>query len=184
MRTKVNFILIPGAPLTNFYDGGGGGGPTEVHILYPKKSQLQNLSTQNITTFLTDPKKSLGSFLATQKIPPFFFSRPIKIPASFIDPKKSPLAKISDPKNHWDPPPIIKICKWGPWGSYCDRVILQSYTEFYHKTSILGQWKLIIWLASPPPPPRMDSVFCFIVHRRLFLTTTNNEAPKSDKIGI
>ena len=25
---------------------GGGGGPTEVHILYPKKSQLQNLSTQ------------------------------------------------------------------------------------------------------------------------------------------
>ena len=22
---------------------GGGGGPTEVHILYPKKSQLQNL---------------------------------------------------------------------------------------------------------------------------------------------
>ena len=24
-------------------DGGGGGGPTEVHILYPKKSQLQNL---------------------------------------------------------------------------------------------------------------------------------------------
>ena len=26
--------------------GGGGGGPTEVHILYPKKSQLMNLSTQ------------------------------------------------------------------------------------------------------------------------------------------
>ena len=26
--------------------GGGGGGPTEVHTLYPKKSQLQNLSTQ------------------------------------------------------------------------------------------------------------------------------------------
>ena len=26
--------------------GGGGGGLIEVHILYPKKSQLQNLSTQ------------------------------------------------------------------------------------------------------------------------------------------
>ena len=26
--------------------GGGGGGPTELHILYPKKSQLQDLSTQ------------------------------------------------------------------------------------------------------------------------------------------
>ena len=25
--------------------GGGGGGATEIHILYPKKSQLQNLST-------------------------------------------------------------------------------------------------------------------------------------------
>ena len=27
-------------------EGGGGGGATEVHIIYPKKSQLQNLSTQ------------------------------------------------------------------------------------------------------------------------------------------
>ena len=63
----------PGGPLTNFYDGGGGGGgPTEVHILYPKKLQLQNLSTEKTTTFLTYPKKSLSSFFATQKIPPFF----------------------------------------------------------------------------------------------------------------
>ena len=30
---------------------GGGGGPTEVHILYPKKSQLQNLSTQENHSF-------------------------------------------------------------------------------------------------------------------------------------
>ena len=35
----------PGAPLTYFNRGGGGGG-AEVHILYPKNSQLQNLSTQ------------------------------------------------------------------------------------------------------------------------------------------
>ena len=43
----------PGAPLTYFIDRGGGGGPTEVHILYPKKSQLQNLSTQkNPSVFL------------------------------------------------------------------------------------------------------------------------------------
>ena len=39
----------PGVPLTNFNDGGGGGGPTEVHILYPKK----------ITTSECLPKKSL-----------------------------------------------------------------------------------------------------------------------------
>ena len=34
------------------------GGPTEVHILYPKKSQLQNLSTQKkIPTFFSIPRK-------------------------------------------------------------------------------------------------------------------------------
>ena len=38
-----HLLPTPGAPLTYFNDGGG---PTEVHILYPKKSQLQNLSTQ------------------------------------------------------------------------------------------------------------------------------------------
>ena len=44
-QEKDNFLYTadPGAPLTYFNDGGG---PTEVHILYPKKSQLQNLSTQ------------------------------------------------------------------------------------------------------------------------------------------
>ena len=40
--------------LTYFNDGGG---PTEVHILYPKKSQLQDLSTQKIPTFFSIPKK-------------------------------------------------------------------------------------------------------------------------------
>ena len=39
-------LLSPGASLTNFNDGEGGGGATEVHIVYPDKSQLQNLSTQ------------------------------------------------------------------------------------------------------------------------------------------
>ena len=46
---------------------------------------------------------------------PVLFSRPQKIPASFIDPKKSLLAKMSDPKNPLDPP-VIKICEWGAWG--------------------------------------------------------------------
>ena len=41
--------LLPGVPLTNFYDegGGGGGGPTEVYILY----YIQNLCTQKITIY-------------------------------------------------------------------------------------------------------------------------------------
>ena len=38
--------------------GGGGGGATEVNILYPKKSQLQNLSAQKITMYISSiPKK-------------------------------------------------------------------------------------------------------------------------------
>ena len=43
-RVKMLFIRGkgPGVPLTDFNNGGV---PTEVHILYPKKSQLQNLST-------------------------------------------------------------------------------------------------------------------------------------------
>ena len=48
---------------------------------------------------------------------PVLFSRPKNIPASFIDPKKSLLAKMSDPKNPSDLP-VIKICEWGPWD--CD----------------------------------------------------------------
>ena len=100
--------------------GGGGGGPTEVYILYPKKLQLQNLSTQKIHYL----------FLHTQNNRLVLFSQPQKIPASFIDGKKSLLVKISDPKNHSDPP-VIKICEWGlrvaifsfsaSWEtSYCD----------------------------------------------------------------
>ena len=48
---------------------------------------------------------------------PLLFSRPKKIPASFIDPKKSLLAEMSDPKKSFGPPPVIKICEWGPWAS-------------------------------------------------------------------
>ena len=87
----------------------GGGSDVEVHILYPKKSQLQNLSTQKITTFFCIPQKSLSPFFTTQKNPCFFFSRPKKIPASFIHPKKSLLAKISDPKKLLGPPPPLSL---------------------------------------------------------------------------
>ena len=84
----------------------GGGGPTEVHILYPKRSQLQNQCLPiKITTFLVYPKNSLSPFFATQKKSLSFFSRPKKIPASFIDPNKSLLARISDSKTSLGPPP-------------------------------------------------------------------------------
>ena len=56
----------PGAPLANFNDEGGGGGPTEVYILYP-----QNITTSEFVypkkslLFLAYPKKSLSPFFPT-----------------------------------------------------------------------------------------------------------------------
>ena len=141
-HTYEESIWCPGAPLTYFNDGGGG--LTEVHILYPKKSQLQNLSTQkNPSVFLHQQiywssgkikhanfnvgfgqkqnyKLHLCYFLIwadekynTQKNPSVVFAT-WKIAASFTDPKKSLLAKISDQKNPSDPP-SLKLCEWGPW---------------------------------------------------------------------
>ena len=77
----------------------------EVYILYPKKSQLQNLSAnKNHYLFLAypPPPKSLNPFFATPKNPFVFFPRPKKIPAS---PKKSLWAKIPDSIKSFDPPP-------------------------------------------------------------------------------
>ena len=109
--------LLPGAPLTNFNDiGGGGGGYDRGSYFIPKKITTSEFvyPKKNNYFFLAYPKKSLCPFLATQKNPSVFFSWPQKILVSFIDPKKSPLAKISDPKKSLGPP-VIKICEWGPW---------------------------------------------------------------------
>ena len=83
-----------------------GAGPTEVHILYPKKSQLQNLSTQKNHYFLAYPKKFLNSFFATQKNPSYF-SRPKKLPASFINPKKITFGQNFRPKKTTRSPPSL-----------------------------------------------------------------------------
>ena len=87
------------------------GDRTEVHILYPKKSQLQNLPTQKKSLlFLIYQKNPLVLFFTTQTNPSVFFRDPKKIPASFINPKKITLGKISDPKKSLGPPPPpIKI---------------------------------------------------------------------------
>ena len=69
---------VPGAPLTNFNDGGGGG-PTEVYILYPKKHNFRIfVYPKKSLLFLAYPKKSLSPFFATQKIPLSFFRDPKK----------------------------------------------------------------------------------------------------------
>ena len=96
-------LIAPGAPLTNFNDGGGGG-VQQKFIFYTQKNH-------NFRICL--PKK-ITIFFATQKIPLFFFSRPKKIPASFVDPKKSLLAKISDPKKSLGPPLSLKYVSGSP----------------------------------------------------------------------
>ena len=60
--------------------------------------QKQNYKLR-LCYFLFEPMKNTIPI----KIP-LLFSRPKKIPASFIDPKKSLLAKMSDPKKSFGPP--------------------------------------------------------------------------------
>ena len=102
--------LLPGVPLTNFYDEGGGGGSDRglyfilyTEFVYPKNHYL----------FLAYPKKSLSPFFATQKIT-LFFSRPKKIPAFFTDPppKKSLLTKISGPNLSLGLPSFLPSLKY------------------------------------------------------------------------
>ena len=66
-------VLTQRAPLTNFnHDGEGGGGLTEVHILYPKNHNFRICLPKKVTTFLSIPKKIPLFFFATQKIPGVF----------------------------------------------------------------------------------------------------------------
>ena len=85
-------VGVPEAPLTNFNDEGwGGGGPREVHILYPKKSQLQNLSTPKNHNFrICLPKKNHYFFYHTQKNPLVLLSQLQKIPLFFFATQKNP----------------------------------------------------------------------------------------------
>ena len=113
--SKIGILIVQGTqgPHSQIVMTGGEGGPTEVHILYPKKSQLENLSTQKIHyLFLAYPKKSPSLFFTTPKNPSFFFATQ----------KNSFVAKISDPKKSLGHPPVIKICEWGP----LDREVLAS----------------------------------------------------------
>ena len=54
---KPGWIGNPGAPLTNFNDGRGGGGSDRGSYFIPKKSQLQNLFTQKNHYFFSIPPK-------------------------------------------------------------------------------------------------------------------------------
>ena len=109
------FAGNPAAPLTNFNDGG----VPQRFIFYTQKNlNFRICLPKKITTFLAYPKKSLSSVFATPKKSLCFISRPKKIPASFIDPKISLSAQISDPKKSFrcppPPPPSLKYVSGAP----------------------------------------------------------------------
>ena len=92
----------------------GGGGLTEVHILYPKRSQLQNLSTQKIHYFFSIPPKN----------PLVLFSQPKKTPLFFFVTQKNPSVFPRPKKNHFwpkfqtqkiTPSPLSYKSEWSPW---------------------------------------------------------------------
>ena len=101
LRAAATISQYPGDPLT--YDGGIG----LRFIFYTQKNHNFRicLPKKNHYFFLIYPKKSLSSFFHNPNKSLCFFSRPKNIPASFINPKKITLGKISDPKKSLGPPP-------------------------------------------------------------------------------
>ena len=110
-------LLSPGAPLNNFNDTGwgeGGRGSDSCSYFIPKKIPTSEfVYPKKIPVFLAYPKIShTNSKLHLHVFFFFFFHDSKKIPTFFLDPKKSLLAKISDPKNPSDHP-VSKIqCMW------------------------------------------------------------------------
>ena len=129
-----------GAPLTNFKDGEGG--PTEVHILYPKNHNFKICLPQKITTLLAyPPPNTLVLFTQPQKIP-LFFSRPPKNPGVFQRPKKITLGQNFRPPKKSLGPPILKICEWGPWDQlYPEKLVFIQDCLQQIERRISGNWK-------------------------------------------
>ena len=118
-------VGVPEAPLTNFNDGGWGGGARERFIFYtqknhnfriclPKKSQLQNLSTQkNHYFFYHTQKNPLVLLSQLQKIPLFFFATQ-KNPGIFYRPQKITFGQNIRPKKITWTPQSLKYVSGAP----------------------------------------------------------------------
>ena len=103
-RGEIGRVMSPGAPLMNFNDG-------EVQqrfIFYTQKiTTSEFVYPKKTLLFSAYPRKSLDPFFATQKNPGVFHR----------------VKKIT-------PPPIIKICEWGPWGNERGSQGVGEYKEY------------------------------------------------------
>ena len=133
----------PRAPLTNFNDGGvgGGGGSDRGSYFIPEKITTSEFVDPKISLhFLAYPKKSLRPFFATQKFPLFFATQ--ENPGAFHRPKKVTFGQNFRPKNitRTPPPPVIKICEWSPWAD-------NTLYEVHKRVIPVLQKPLWFWLA-------------------------------------
>ena len=91
---------------------------TTLEFVYPKKSQLQNLSSPKKTLpYLAYPKNSLSPFFARPpKIPLFFFFATPKNSGVFHRPKKITFGQNFRPKKvtRTPPPPSLKYVSGAP----------------------------------------------------------------------
>ena len=150
LSNRNNYLYkTPGAPL-RYFDWRGGGEVWQRFIFHTQKYPNVRLSIQKHWSllFFSIPKKSHTSsklhlsillIWAVEKYNPkksLFFFMTQKILVSFLDPKKSLLAKISDPQKSLRSP-ISKICEWGPWVQNC-------YNLMNALTMVIGFLKFIL----------------------------------------
>ena len=92
---------------------------TTSEFVYPKKSLL----------FIAYPKNSLSPFFARPPKNPsvFFFRDPKKFRRLSQTQKDHFWPKFQTQKSHSDPPPppVIKICEWGPWARFPAFIVYQ-----------------------------------------------------------
>ena len=87
-KTSLSSCPPPQGPHSQILMTWGGGGVQQRFIFYIQKNHnLRVCLPQKITTFFSIPPKFLLSFFRNLKKSLWFFSRPKKITASFIDPK-------------------------------------------------------------------------------------------------
>ena len=133
----------------------------------PKKSQLQNLSTQKITTFLAYPKKSLSPFFAVQKNPSVFFFATQKNPGVFHRPQKITLGQNFRPKKFTRTRPSLKYVSGAPGALVHLHMHTFSYRHAHYVTKLNWldgefclRWQPTLSLDQGTGQPSWNSCMC------------------------